>query len=452
MTFQEILARLDILSSVTSTLEKQVLLGYYMEDKDFRNVLRFALDPKLSFKMSKLPTPRENLFSSASPLNEREAFSVLKTFSVQKGVSDIEKLELAEGVRKCTGATELINRIVKKDLRCGVKAALVNKVEEGFISLWPYMRCKSHTKKNFENITYPAIAQLKADGLCITLKSDGITGKFFSRVGNEFDFLGMFNDDFTHLFDRGELNGAFIGEGIVLAEDGSILDRKTGNGIINKGLHGTLTKEEASRIRIQLWEFVPLDRFLTSKGDTIPYNESLKIVEKQTRFLKKITPIEYQMVYDYEEVLAYYKDVKERNLEGLIVKNLNGVFKTTSSGSPNQVKVKAVLGEEYEAEFRIIGINPGKEGTRFEHGVGSLQYISECGRIRGNVGSGFSHKERDAWGPEILEKIITIRFDDLIQDKRDTSTWSLYAPRKVDVFRDKLEADTLEYVRELIGG
>lgn len=453
MTFQEILESLEEIAETSSTLDKQQLLHDFMSDNEFQTVIRLALDPKLSFKLSKLPEPRENLFASAAPLNESETFAVLISFASQSGVSKIEKLELAEGVRKNIGATELVNRIVKKDLRCGVQAALVNKVSPEFIKVWPYMRCKSHSAKNFEAIRYPAIAQLKADGTHIdTVCEDGKI-KFVSRIGNKYDFLGELDNDSASLFTvNGELeDGVFIGEGVVLDENGQILDRKTGNGIINKGLYGTLSQEEASRIRIQLWEYVPLDIFHAKRPANVPYEEALESAEYYSTDCQKFSIIEYQMVENYEEVLAYYKDVKARKLEGLIVKNLTGTFKSTNSGSPDQVKVKAILGEEYEAEFKIIGINPGKEGTRFENGIGSFPYESACGKIQGNVGSGMSHKERDTWGTEMIGKIITIRFDDLVSDKRVDGIFALYAPRIIEV-REKSEADTLEYVQELMGG
>jgi DNA ligase-1 len=441
-----------MISECPKTTDKKALLESFMEDKNFCTVLRFALDPQMHFKIKKLPEASENIFSAAAQFNEREVFSALKTFASQRGVSNKEKQELADAINKVPGAREIVKRIIKKDLRCGVKTALVNSVVPGFIQLWPYMRCKSHSEKNFEKIEYPAIAQLKANGTHIDIVFNGKELTFHSRIGNRYDFLGVLDKEAFELFDNGKITGVFIGEGIVLDENGKILDRKTGNGIITKALHGTITKEEASRIRIQLWEYVSYETFF-GLTEGVCYFESLNFLENQVNKYKpgKISVIEYDFVENYEEVLSYYKDVKERELEGLVVKNFFGKFKSTNSGSPNQVKVKAVLGEEFEAEFEIVGINPGKEGTRFENGVGSLQYTSKCGRVVGNVGSGFSHEERDSWRAEdVCGEIATIRFDEIIQDKRDNSKYSLYAPRFIEFRVDKHEADTLEYIQDLV--
>jgi len=452
MNFQQILNTLEELQYCPATNGKKELLYSFLKDEEFSTVVRMALDPKLSFKMTKLPAAKDDLFSSAAQLNEEEVFSVLNGFASQRGVSNLEKSELAGAVRKVIGATEVINRIVGKDLRCGVKLAVVNAVWPDFVKVWPYMRCKSHSEKNFDKINYRAIAQLKANGTHIDIVYNGKKLSFRSRVGNEYDFLGQLTVESMELFNNGSFIGVFIGEGVVLDKKGNILPRKTGNGIITKALEGTITEDEASRIRIQLWEYVPYKYFFEEIGEGMKYEDSLEMVEMQTSGLHKISTVEYQIVENYEEVLAFYKDVKERGLEGLVVKNIDGVFKSTNSGTPNQVKMKAILGEEFEAEFRIIGIKPGKEGTRFQYGIGSLEYVSECGKITGYVGSGFSHEERDMWQPkDVIGEIATIRFDELIQDKRDDSTYALYAPRFIE-FREKDIADTLEYVQELTEG
>lgn len=451
MTFTEILKTLNTLESTSSSNEKKNILKEAMTDMDFCRVLTFALDPKMTYHIKKLPEPRNNLFHPAKPMGMREVFSMLKTLDAQTGATDSQKLELASGVSNCKDTAEVTRRILKKDLRCGVKIGLVNKVHPGFIKVWPYMRCKSHSEKNLEKIKYPAFSQLKADGTHIDIMcSNGIVS-FHSRIGREYNFLGQLDDDAGLLFEEYHIDGVFIGEGTVVDENGNTLDRATGNGIITKGLKGTLTEEEARRIRISLWEFVELDEFKNNIGHT-KYEDSWEFVLYRTSILNKIKPIECEVVNDYEEAIIHYKDVKSRGLEGLILKNFSGTFKATDSGTPNQVKVKAVLGEEYEAEFRLIRVNPGKEGTRFQNGVGSFEYISECGKIHGNVGSGLSHEQRDSLTTEDIENTIaTIRFDDLVKDKRDNSTWSLYAPRIVELFRDKTKADTLEYVQELIG-
>jgi len=451
MTFQEILDSFGILESHSSTNEKKEQLKVFMEDDDFCQVLQFALDPKLTFFIKKLPEPKNDLFQQIKYWTMPEVFSALKTLSSQTGATDAQKQELANSIGNSKAAIEVVKRILKKDLRCGVKIGLVNAVIPGFIEVWPYMRCRSHSEKNLKNINYPAFAQLKADGTHIDIKwEDGEIG-FFSRTGREYDFLGELDKDAKKLFNDGNIQGVFIGEGTVLDENGNTLPRATGNGIIDKALSGTLSAEEASRIRINLWEFVELDEFFDGKG-ALEYQESWEFVLEITKSLEKISPIECQVVDSYEEALAYYKDVKARKLEGLILKNFDGQFVSTNTGTKNQVKVKAVLGEEYEAEFRLIHVNPGKEGTRFQNGVGSIAYESEDGKIVGNVGSGFTHEQRDTLTTDdVICTIATIRFDDLVQDKRDPSKWALYAPRMIELFRDKTEADTLEYVEELMG-
>jgi hypothetical protein len=448
---------LDTLEAHPGILSKQELLKSYMLDKDFCRVLTYALTPKKTYHIKKLPQPRSNMFRPAHYMGMPEVFSFLDVLNSQTGATDIQKLELAEGISNCPATKEIVMRILKGDLRCGVKEGLVNRTVPGFIEVWPYMRCRSHSEANLKNIVYPCIAQLKANGAHIDVKYENGELGFFSRPGRQFNFFGQLDEDAMAIFEDtntglGPHEGVYIGEGTVLDADGNTLDRATGNGIINKALKDTLTVEEASRIRLSLWEYVPLEEFFNGNSQ-MEYSDSWREVLERTAGLTKIAPIEHQIVENYSEAIAYYRDVKARKLEGLILKNFSGTFWSTNSGTPDQVKVKAALGEEYEAEFRLIRTNPGKEGTRFENGVGSIAYVSECGLISGNVGSGLSHKQRDTLTDADIEgTIATLRFDELVKGKGKDATYSLYAPRIVELFRDKRFADDLEYVQELTEG
>lgn len=454
MDFSEVLQLLTKIAEEPSTTAKKKLIGENIEDNFFRTVLLLALDSRFHYKIKELPSPAGGLLNQTKPMTKEEVLKTLRQLSKQKGVSDAEKQHLVNGAAFLPQALEVIKRIVNKDLRCGVGAKLVNAVRPTLIFEWPYMRCRSHNDKNLSNIQYPAIAQLKADGTHIDIvKKDGQLS-FHSRIGNEYDFLGVLDKEAEKLFTEDTVDGVFIGEGLVLDESGTdYLSRKEGNGIITKALKGTITKEEASRIRIHLWEYATLKSFFDAHLDGIVYEKSFTLVEKVCAGNEIFEPIRSWDVDSYEEVLSIYKGVKEEGLEGLVLKNKLGTFVNSQTGSPNQVKVKAVIGEEFEAEFLITGFNPGKKGTRFENGLGSLSYVSECGRITGNVGSGFSHEQREDWKEEdVMDLIATIRFDSLIQSKENSRGYALYAPRFIEFRSDKDKADTLEYVKELTEG
>jgi len=454
MEFQPILEDLIKLSNTSSTNAKKDMLASMMKCKNFRTVLELALDSRKHFNIKELPKPKTGIFAKKADISIQDVFDFLEELAKTPGTSQAEKQQLANWANQFVGGYEVVCRIVKKDLRCGVKGKLVNAVAEKYfpdfsIFEWPYMRCRSYTEKNLKNIRYPAYAQLKANGSHIDVikDSDGnIT--FHSRAGNEYDFLGLLDKATEELF--GAVDGVFIGEALVVDDFGEPLDRKTGNGIITKALKGTITKAEVKRIRIQLWEYVSYGYFFAQTEDKLVYRDSFENVLAHTKGNPIYSPIEHRIVNNFEEVMVYYKEVKERKLEGLVLKNFSGVFESTQTGSKNQMKVKSVLGEEYEAEFTITGFEFGEKGTRFENGLGALHYTSKCGKIQGKVGSGFSHAERDNLTEEdVVGKIATLRFDELIKDKHADSVFRLYAPRFIEFRRDKEEADSLEYVMEM---
>ena len=452
MSFSTIVNQLAELRAVSSILQKKDLLADFLQDDDFRQVCQYALDSRLAYKMKQL-SPVKSVDSRLAGRSLSEMFSMLLDYDKATGLTKADKLFFSNVVHS-TGkeAVEVINVILGRDLKCGVGLALINDVYPDTIFFWPYMRCRSYSKRNMGNIRFPAYSQLKADGLHIDIVMD-FEGKvgFFSRKGNEFDFQGVLNASASNLF-ADKKSGVFIGEGVVLDNNGHELDRKTGNGVINKALSGSIDHEEISRIRFHLWEYVPYNAFHGKDNAVLPYRTSFANVIKACEHNDIFSPIEHQIVENLAEATAHYRDVKERKLEGLVLKNFHGTFENSNAGSKHQVKMKAVEGEEYEAEFRVVGFKLGKPGTQFCVGLGSLGYASEDGKISGFVGSGFSHEQRRTLTPEnTFDKIITIRFDSLIQDKRSVEQYSLYAPRII-AFRDceKDTADTLEYVLELV--
>ncbi len=448
--FAEVLQQLDTIADISSTASKKLrVTRYLMASAFFERVLVLALDSRYHFHINKLPEPGYDIFSTPEPMTPDEILDYLEALAQQSGASHADKQKLADVANSFQGGLEIVSRIVKKDLRCGVGVKLVNSAKSGLLFEWPYMRCRSYTEKNMQNIKEFAIAQEKADGAHVDVVFDGHDVSFHSRTGKPLNFLGALDESALALFDDCQ-PGVFIGEAIAVDDDGNVLPRKTGNGLIAKANKGTITNYEAEQIRLVLWEYVALDVFFQNDDSgQLPYDASFRKVLVACDSSDKCDPINFQYVSSQEDIVAFYRAVKKSGGEGLVVKNLDGHFKSTNSGSKDQVKVKALDGEEYEAEFRITDFNFGKAGTRFEKGLGSLAYVSEDGLIFGNVGSGFSHHERDSLTyDDVIGRVVTLRFDELITDKADGAL-RLYAPRFIEFREDKDAVDTTKYVKEL---
>jgi len=282
-------------------------------------------------------------------------------------------------------------------------------------------------EKNFKHIQFPAYVQTKMDGMRanIIFDNDGNVS-VRSRNGKDIELHGWF-DNVSNI-----VNAVIDGELIVLDDDGNTLDRKTGNGILNKAVKGTITKEQTEFVRMTAWDIIPLDDFKAGKSDT-PYSErfaSLALIELDD----KVRIVDNYNADDMEEVQSLFKDSLAKGEEGVIVKNMNSIWE--DKRSKGQVKMKV----ELEADLLVTAWN---EGTgRIKGLMGSVTVVSADGGVEVNVGSGFNDEDRKMLPEDIVGKIITVKYNEIIQDK-NCNTKSLFLPIFIEIRLDKSSADIL---------
>lgn len=441
-TFIEVLNALESLAKESSTIEKVNLLKRFGVHELFQRVLKAALEDHRNYHMTRLPS--YPVHGHAIVERPTRIFKQLEYLQESTGATFLDKETLAMLSSANSASLEVVSRIVKKDLRCGVSAKTANKAIPRLINTWPYMRCLSFNTKNMKRIKYPAQIEEKADGAHIDIVLKDKKVRFVSRKGRNMNFHKKLDFFFTSLDTLDDL--VFIGEAEVLDHNGNIYNRKTGNGIILKAIKNTITEEEAARVVITLWDVVPYHDFMNGLC-LIPHDvrfAKLKELFPGKSVFPKIIP--HKTVHDEAEAIKAFEELRQNGCEGAIIKNRNGVFNNTTS--PNQVKMKA----EFDAEFEVIDWVYGKPGTKYENNLGSIQVMSSDGKVKSWVGSGFSHKERiGGLKDEIVGKTITVRFESLIS-KKGTENISLYLPRFIEIRHDKDTADDLPYLLDLTGG
>ena len=335
--------------------------------------------------------------------------------------------------------------MLQKKTRCGVSSALVNKVYPSLI-ITPakVMKAQSYSEKNMKNIVYPALSQRKCDGArCLGVNP------FFK--GEDVFFMSSSGKPYRGLFKLAEelsrLPNGFVydGELLVLDEEGKVLPRKLGNGILNKSLHNTISEEEASRVRLVLWDCVKVDDYENETAKT-PYEETYN---KLSNLLKdgfeRISFVESKIVNNKEEAFEHFKEMLERGEEGTILKNLHSTWE--NKRSKNCVKFKVVI----QTTMKVTEFLEGKE--KYANSLGSIVCESSDGIVRVNVGSGLSDEDREnIWNNrgEYLGKFIEVESNGLIL--ADDGTYSLFLPRFIEVREDKTEADSFDTIQALSDG
>ena len=283
--------------------------------------------------------------------------------------------------------------------------------------------------KEIGRIQFPCFAQTKMDGMRgVIVKRDGRV-VVFSRNGNTMTKLDKHFEAMLSSVDNVVLDGELT----VVDSDGKLLDRKTGNGILNKTVVETVSDEEVSRVIFTAWDLIDVCDF--DKGidrrtgverlarlRAIPANPLFEVVQTFE-------------IANLEEAQELFKEQLAKGEEGIILKNNDHPWE--DKRSKQCVKMKEVI----EMDLKITGF---AEGTGKASGMtGAIQVENKDGSIKTSVGTGLDDATRkDIWArqEELIGTIITVKCNGVISRKGADSK-SLFLPVFVELRLDKTESD-----------
>lgn len=416
-------------------MEKEAILRANSENDLLKSVIKLALDPFIQFYIRKIPKYK----ASKVTLTLASALDKLSELSSRNktGNAGIEHLTY---IMESVNAEDalVIERVIEKDLRCGVSEATVNKIWPRFIPTYPVMLASGFEGKLIEKFNWPGFVQLKLDGMRFNAIVRNGKVELRSRNGKELNIPNeLFHQSFTELAKFYQEDVVFDGELLVINESGKPLDRKTGNGILTKSIKGTQSKAEAGMVRATLWDAIPFNAFVEGVFDT-PYHKRLKslttsltnVPQNLAHLLSIVETKEVENQYQATELFNKYLQL---GFEGTILKDRNGIWE--DKRSKGQIKFKG----ELECDLKVVD---WEEGTGKNKGrLGNLVVESSDGVIRVGVGTGFTDLDRDTIKPNVVGKIVSIKYNARIQDKRG-NVESLFLPVFVEIREDKTLADS----------
>ena len=397
-------------------------------DATLREVVRLALDPFTQFYIRKIPKYTPNTSGhGASIASMLPALYELRE-RLKTGNAAIDHLQTVLEALKEDDA-KVMERIIQKDLKCGVQISTANTVWTGLIHDYPVMLCSPFEQKLVDKISFPAFVQTKMDGMRFNaIVRDGKV-EYRSRNGKEIQLLGYLDDDFIEL--AGDVDCVFDGE-LLIKQDGKLLDRQTGNGILNKANKGTISPAEASLVQATVWDLIPYMYFVDG-ACPVPYS---KRYETLNSLINKVEPERVKTVanwevQDIETANRLFNELLLRGEEGIILKGKEGIWE--NKRSKTQIKFKG----ELECDLKIVGI---EEGTgKYAGMLGAIKCESADGVIKVSVGSGFTDADRKTYGKEVIGKIAAIKYNMRIKNKAGEE--SLFLPIVLEIRDDKDVAD-----------
>jgi ATP-dependent DNA ligase len=423
----EIFDILEDLAANPSRLYKIAKLQEHADNNVLREVVRLALDPFTQFYIRKIPkyeaTGSDNLVQAMDKLFELSS----RTVTGHAGIEHLTQVLTSLSPKNAV----VLERIIAKDLRCGVSTATANDVWMGLIKDYPCMLASQYEEKLVEKIKFPAIVQLKMDGMRFNaIVKDGSV-EFRSRNGKEIHLHGNLEQEFIKMA-KG-VDCVFDGELLVKDKLGT-MNRQTGNGILNKAVKNTITPEEAAMVHATIWDYIPYVLFVDGYCP-IPYKDRFAKIKDLP---KKIELIEGYLVQNIEEAHERFLDYYSKGEEGIILKDMNSVWE--DKRAKHQIKFKG----ELECDLKIVDVEDGT--GKYEGMLGALVCESEDGIIKVKVGSGFNDEDRKKFKKQdIVGKVVAVKYNARIRSKHEDE--SLFLPIFVEIREDKDQADTSRTIK-----
>lgn len=430
---------LDILNEIASDASRNNKLAIIERNKDnstLKRVFRLSYDPFTQFYIRKIPAYTPN----TQPTNVSLEFALdsLTDLSTRKvtGNAAISHLRNLLEVLSADDAT-VIERVVGKDLRVGCTSSTANKVWPQLVHEYPCMLASVYEEKLVNKLKWPAMAQLKMDGMRFNAICRSGAVSLRSRNGKVIDLRG------SHILQQfqelaGNRNVVFDGE-LVVKKNGKLLDRQTGNGILNKAVKGTISVEETEMVCATVWDMIDFTDFQRGKGVT-PYNErwndlcnSLALNEPED-----ISTVQNFLVADVSEAWQLFDKFLAEGQEGIILKDSFGVWE--DKRAKHQIKFKA----ELDCDLKITGIVNGT--GKYAGKLGAIQAESSDGLIWVDIGSGFNDEQREEYfTSDIIGKIVAVKYNARIVNKQGEH--SLFLPIFLEIREDKTTADHSDKIK-----
>lgn len=418
MNSDQIFDAIEEIASTSSKTGKEALVAKHGANGKFLAVLEAALNPFKTYGIAKRPEVLTNLDGEF----DTQTWVLLTNLETRVLTGNAARESLvSEMTRLSVKSSELLWRIVSKDLRAGFSESTVNKAIPGTVPTFDCMlahKFEAHRVKK-----WPVVAEPKLDGVRVLAFVD-ITKPsvhFFSRSGKEFTTFDHLKAPLLRLIDnfREELRNTsgnqhgdsiYFDERLDCEDFAVVFDGEIVSGSFNKTVSEVRKKDsQATDAIFNVFDILPMSLF--SKDDKVPskhtYTERRQVL---TELLPtgKAGPIHLLPRYlasSEAEIHALYESVRARGLEGLIIKDDAPYYRRRNHA---WMKIKA----EETLDLLVTGWEPGT--GKYEGMIGAL--IVDHKGVPVNVGSGLSDEFRQADPAEIVGRLIEVEYHEITPD------------------------------------
>jgi DNA ligase-1 len=364
-------------------------------DSTARELVRYAMDPYLVFGIKKFDRP-EQYSSTDRPDALTFIKIVLEKLISRKLTGNAARAAATNLLAEFTPETAAyIARIIDKDLQAGFSADTFNKIwpNEPVPTFEVMLADKCTTDEEFEEISYPCLADIKYDGernVAIVTETGGVYDvTHYSRSGKVAEHMvGLFDDELIKI--RQHLGYDFILDGERMA--------RTYIDTINAKKSGKEGAEARANMIFRAFFLMPLTDWQAQRT-------AITMVETREHIadviavldLKKITLTDSVLVNSHTEMMKELDRVTTpgfqgmpKGQEGLILKVLSATYKWDRTADWCKVK------KFYDADMRIDSWEFGRKKNAQRMGrVNGHGWLEDGTYFEVGVGSGWTDAQRE---------------------------------------------------------
>lgn len=273
-------------------------------------------------------------------------------------------------------------RILLKNMRCGVQETTVNKIWPGTLKSFAVALAttlksefvKGEGIKILGSVKYPVRVEPKLDGLrCIALKrNDEVT--FYTRNGTILETLPTI---------KAALEKSPIGT-IVLDGEAMGVDWNESASI----LMSSKTKKDDKGIVFNVFDAITIEEWNSQKG-TLSYAERVKLVEAIVTLVQgfvdnaPVRQVPHINARDESELKAYFSKCMDEGFEGVMIKSMDTPYAWKRSDNIRKLKSCTTF------EGVIVGHYEGRRGSKREGFFGGFELMLANGIVT-RIGGGFN--------------------------------------------------------------
>jgi DNA ligase-1 len=391
---------LETLESDDSRLFKESVLEAEVENSLLQQTFSLTLDPYKNWGISKYDQPSfpgdrghgDDILAEFLELLLKLDNRILKGNAARAAVTEL----IGQGD---SVAQKWMERILWRNLRCGVSSKIVNKTWPGTFAPFTVSLAGSLTTKGVngqfeieDEVKYPVRSDAKLDGLrCIAVKKGGVV-TLYTRNGTVLETLPNISSSVENLS-----SDNFVFDGEVMGE--------SWNDSASVVMSSKSKKDDAT-MRYHIFDYIPLADW-QNKSTSLTYRERLELLAKtlgdDPHSTGPFRYVEHEMCENEQQLRAFYEKCLEKGYEGVMLKDLDAQYKWKRTSAI--LKLKPVSTEEGV----VIGWYNASKKTKRAGCFGGFRVLTSNGAIT-RVGGGYSDKlkseindDPDSWIGRIVE-------------------------------------------------